>query len=41
MPMRFLVGAGDEQAVEALRGKIEEMRKSGVLAKIIARMRLD
>lgn len=27
--MRFLVGAEDEQAAEALRGKIEEMRKSG------------
>ncbi len=39
--MRFLVGAEDEQAAEALRGKIEEMRKSGELAKIIARMRLD
>ena len=40
-PMRFLIGAENEQAAEALRGEIEKMRESGELAKIVARMRLD
>jgi uncharacterized FlgJ-related protein len=40
-PIRFLVGAKDEQAAATLRREIEEMRKSGELAEIIARMRLD
>lgn len=40
-PMRFIVGAEDEAAAEALRQDIEEMRASGELAQIIARMRLE
>jgi uncharacterized FlgJ-related protein len=40
-PLRFLVGAENEEAAEELRGEIENMRKSGELAKIVARMRLE
>jgi len=40
-PMRFIVSAEGEAAAEKLRKEIEPLRKSGELAKIIARMRLD
>jgi uncharacterized FlgJ-related protein len=40
-PIRFLVGANDDEAAATLRREIEEMRTSGELAEIIARMRLD
>jgi len=40
-PLRFLVAAGDPDAAAALRARIEEMRASGELAEIVARMRLD
>ena len=40
-PMRFLVTAEGEEAAAALREEIEAMRKSGGLAKILERMRLE
>jgi uncharacterized FlgJ-related protein len=40
-PIRFLVGAGTEANAQALRSQIEEMRASGELNQIIARMRLE
>ena len=40
-PMRFLVTAEGEEAAAALRDEVEAMRKSGGLAKILERMRLD
>jgi Bax protein len=40
-PIRFIVSAEGEAAAEKLRKEIESLRKSGELAKIIARMRLD
>jgi len=40
-PVRFVVGAENDQAAEELRGEIEKLRESGEMAKIIARMRLD
>jgi len=40
-PMRFLVAAGDPEAAAELRARVEEMRASGELAEIVARMRLD
>jgi len=40
-PVRFLVGAENAEDAAELRSKIEEMRQSGELAKIIARMRLE
>jgi hypothetical protein len=40
-PMRFLVGAPGEEAAAQPRRKIEDVRRSGELVKIIARMRLE
>ncbi len=40
-PMRFLVGADGEAEAEATRKELDEMRRSGELAKIVERMRLD
>jgi len=40
-PMRFVLGATDEAAAAKLRKDIEAMRKSGELAQIIERMRLE
>ncbi len=40
-PMRFSIGAKDAAAAEELRNRIEEMRASGELAQIVARMRLE
>lgn len=40
-PMRFLVGAGDPASAKKLRDQIDELRASGELAEIVARMRLD
>jgi len=40
-PMRFSLGAGEPQAAAEMRARIEEMRTSGELAKIVARMRLE
>jgi phage terminase Nu1 subunit (DNA packaging protein) len=40
-PISFIVSAEGEAAAEELRKEIEVLRKSGELAKIIARMRLD
>ena len=40
-PMRFAVGAADEQAASELRAELEELRDSGELAAIVQRMRLD
>jgi uncharacterized FlgJ-related protein len=40
-PMRFLVSAPGEEAAAKLRSEIEALRKSGELAEIIARMRLE
>jgi len=40
-PVRFLVGATDKEAATALRSEIEELRASGEVDKIIARMRLE
>jgi len=40
-PMRFILGAADQTAAAKLRKDIEAMRKSGELAKIIERMRLE
>jgi Bax protein len=40
-PMRFLTGAEDAAAADALRAEIERMRGSGELAEIIERMRLE
>jgi Bax protein len=40
-PMRFLVSAPGDEAAAKLRKEIEGLRKSGELAKIIARMRLE
>ncbi len=40
-PISFIVSAEGEAAAEELRKEIEALRKSGELAKIIARMRLD
>jgi uncharacterized FlgJ-related protein len=40
-PRRFLVGAEDAQDAERIRGEIEAARRSGELAEIIDRMRLD
>ncbi len=40
-PMRFIVSADDAEAAATLRQEIETLRKSGELAKIVARMRLE
>jgi uncharacterized FlgJ-related protein len=40
-PVRFLIGAENTVAADALRGNIEAMRASGELAQIVARMRLE
>ena len=40
-PMRFVVGAENAAAAAELRGEIEELRASGDLDLIIARMRLE
>jgi Bax protein len=40
-PMRFVIGAEDEAAAEALRHEIERLRKNGELASIVSRMRLE
>lgn len=40
-PMRFAVGAADDEAAETLRRDIEGMRDSGALAQILERMRLE
>jgi len=40
-PMRFSIGAADATAAEELRSRIEELRASGELAQIVARMRLE
>jgi uncharacterized FlgJ-related protein len=40
-PMRFVVGAADEAAAAELRNQIEQLRASGELAQIVARMRLE
>jgi len=40
-PLRFLVAAGDPDAAAELRARIDEMRASGELAEIVARMRLE
>jgi len=40
-PMSFILGAADQAAAAKLRKDIEAMRKSGELAKIIERMRLE
>jgi len=40
-PMRFIVGTEDAAAAAELRAEIEQMRESGGLAQIIARMRLE
>ena len=40
-PIRFVVGAEDDADAVRLRREIEDLRKSGELEKIIARMRLE
>lgn len=40
-PMRFVVGAGDAAAAVAIGAEIDELRASGELSQIIARMRLE
>ncbi|MGI9341730.1 MAG: glucosaminidase domain-containing protein, partial [Gammaproteobacteria bacterium] len=40
-PMRFVIGAGDPEAAAALRAEIAELRESGELTRIVARMRLE
>lgn len=40
-PMRFIVGAEDESRAAELRAEIDNLRESGELAGIIARMRLE
>ena len=40
-PMRFAIGAEDEEAANKLRREIGAMRESGELTKIIERMRLE
>jgi len=40
-PIRFIVGAGTPEAAAETRERIEEMRRSGELAEIVERMRLD
>ena len=40
-PMRFLVSAPGEEAAAQLKTEIEDLRKSGELAEIISRMRLE
>ena len=40
-PMRFVLGAKDQEAAAKLRKDIEAMRKSGEIKKIIERMRLE
>jgi uncharacterized FlgJ-related protein len=40
-PMRFLISAPGEEAAAKLRAEIEGLRRSGELAEIIARMRLE
>jgi uncharacterized FlgJ-related protein len=40
-PLRLTIGAGGEEAAERLRARIDDMRASGELAEIYARMRLD
>ena len=40
-PLRFLVAADDPEGAALLRARIGEMRGSGELDAIIARMRLD
>jgi uncharacterized FlgJ-related protein len=40
-PIRFLVGAEDSEAADALRAEIEKLRASGKLDEIVARMRLE
>lgn len=40
-PMRFSIGADGATAAEELRHRVEEMRASGELAQIVARMRLE
>jgi Bax protein len=40
-PMRFVLGAADSNAADKLRADIEQLRKSGEIDKIIARMRLE
>ncbi len=39
--MRFVVGAEDEADAEQIRIQLDEMRRSGELAEIVLRMRLD
>lgn len=40
-PIRFAIGAKDEAAAEELRSKIDAMRKSGELERIVERMQLE
>jgi Bax protein len=40
-PMRFLVGAENEEAAAEFQAEIEDLRASGELATILARMRLE
>ena len=40
-PIRFLVGAEDDDKAARLRQEIENLRTSGELAEIVARMRLE
>ena len=40
-PMGFVLGAGTEEAAVETRARIEEMRASGEMEEIIARMRLE
>ena len=40
-PLGFAFGVADEDTAQMARARIEEMRKSGELEEIVARMRLD
>ena len=40
-PMRFMIGADNEDAADALRQQIDSMRESGELEDIVSRMRLE
>lgn len=40
-PIRFLVSGGDPETTEQIKAEIERMRRSGELAEILERMRLD
>jgi hypothetical protein len=40
-PMRFIIGAENQEDIKATEAEIARMRQSGELAEILERMRLD